>query len=74
VNQTDIENESITDDRIESEEQSLILGRSYQREGQSEEAIKTKKQFKLRMKQITITSNQTLINSWEKYSLKCLNI
>ncbi|CAB4039956.1 tetratricopeptide repeat [Paramuricea clavata] len=39
VNQTDIENESITDDRIASAEQLLTMGRSYQREGRSEEAI-----------------------------------
>ncbi|CAB3982706.1 tetratricopeptide repeat [Paramuricea clavata] len=42
VNQiTNIENESITDDRIAPAEQLLVLGRSYQREGRSEDAIKS---------------------------------
>ena len=44
VNQIDIENESITDYKIAPAEQSLIRGRSYQTEGQSEEAIKSYEQ------------------------------
>ena len=44
MEQTDIENGSITVDRIASAKQLLILGRSCQTEGRSEEAIKSYEQ------------------------------
>jgi tetratricopeptide (TPR) repeat protein len=44
VEQTDIENKSIYDDRIASAEQLLILGISHETEGRNEEAIKSYEQ------------------------------
>ncbi|CAB3982350.1 Tetratricopeptide repeat 28 [Paramuricea clavata] len=41
VNQTDIENGSISDHKIASAEQLLILGRSYQTQGRNEKAVKS---------------------------------
>jgi tetratricopeptide (TPR) repeat protein len=41
IEQTDIENRSVYDDKITSEEQLLILGISHETEGRNEEAIKS---------------------------------